>query len=287
MHQFLAEEGIEMAWIFVGGSQRSGTSIMQQLLCQSPLANSYVYEASYLRMQLSVYRDARSSFNGNMSSYFRDEAGLRNFSSLVVRAFLEHSKVHLGGHDHLILKEPHLTQFWPELYELVPESVFLLMVRDPRDVIASMVAVGEKQKQAGQRYLFTQRDIPALCEHMISFYAPVLNIEDPGFRDRLAIVLYENLVQQPRQALKEISGFTGIDFESIDETASPDTGAVRTDWIHQSALYSPWATEVSGQKVSDSRVGNYRTILTPSEIAQVEEICEPFFEWFRYDRCAA
>lgn len=276
-----------MAWIFVGGSQRSGTSVMQQLLCQSALTNPYVFEASYLRLQVSLYKDTKTNFSGNHASYFGDEAGLRQFSSLVVRAFLEQSRKNLGNPAHLVLKEPHLTRVWPELYELVPESIFLLMVRDPRDVIASMVEVGQKQAQIGQRYLFTQRNIPELCQHFLAFYAPVLNISDPEFRERLAIVLYENLARNPRQTLKEVSGFTGIDFESIDVSDTPDTGHVTQDVLSRSAHYAPWATELSGRKVSESKIGNYRNVLTSSEIAEVEDHCAPFFEWFQYERRAA
>ena len=186
-----------------------------------------------------------------------------------------------------MLKEPHLTRVWPELYELVPDSIFLLMVRDPRDVIASMVEVGQKQAQIGQRYLFTQRNIPELCQRFLAFYAPALNITDSGFRDRLAIVLYENLARNPRQTLKEISGFTGIDFESIDVSDAPDTGHVTQEVLSRSAHYAPWATELSGRKVSESKIGNYQNVLTPSEIAEVEEHCAPFFEWFQYERRAA
>jgi hypothetical protein len=276
-----------MGWIFVGGSQRSGTSVMQQLLCQSSLTNPYIFEASYLRQLVTVYRDARNSFRGNDSSYFRDETDLREFNSLLVRAFLEHTRRHLNDCTHLVLKEPHLTQVWPDLYELVPESVFLLMIRDPRDVIASMIEVGERQKAAGQSYLFTQRNIPQLCQHFISFYSPVLNVEDPEFKSRLAIILYENLASNPDQTLKEISSFTGIDFQSIDTTAQPESGLVNYEQLAASKHYSPWSTEVSGRKVSESRVGNYRNVMTPSEIAQVEELCEPFFDWFQYARRAA
>jgi hypothetical protein len=277
----------KMAWIFVGGSQRSGTSVMQQLLCQSPLTNPYIFEASYLRQLVTVYQDASLSFRGNYSSYFKDETDLREFNSLLVRAFLEHTRQHLNNCTHLVLKEPHLTRVWPSLYELVPEAVFLLMIRDPRDVIASMIEVGERQKAAGQSYLFTERNIQKLCDHFIGFYAPALNVTDPGFRERMAIVLYENLATNPAQALKQISGFTGIDFEAIDPAASPESGLVSYQQITSSKHFSPWATELSGQKVSESKVGNYRNVLTPSEIAQVEEHCEPFFDWFNYSRRAA
>ncbi|MCP4171573.1 MAG: sulfotransferase [Fuerstiella sp.] len=275
-----------MSYIFVGGSQRSGTSIAQQILCQHPDANPYVFESSFLRQLVCCYSEARSNFNNNHKSYFGDLQGLRNFNCGVVQAFLEQVNVRLGNHSHLILKEPHLTLVWPHLYELVPQAQFLMIVRDPRDVIASMVQVGARQKAAGQYYEFVNRDMPRLCRHFLSFYEPSFSVQDENFKNQLAVVHYEELVNDPKQMLQEIASFTGISFDQIDTEQTPDTGHVQPQTT-TSALYSPWVTEVSGQKLSKGRVGNYLNVLTPSEVAQVEEHCSEFFEWFGYSRQAA
>ena len=276
-----------MAYIFVGGSQRTGTSIMQQTLCQLPGANPYVYESTYLRLQLEAFAQARHNFSRNHEVYFGSLDGLIQFHSGVVRAFLLHTAQRLGNCEHLILKEPHLTLFWPELFELVPESMFLMMIRDPRDVIASMVEVGRRQKEIGQEYLFADRDIPAMCDHFLSFYSPAFSVTDERFRKRLAIVHYEEMVTDPVQLLKEITVFTGLPFDAIDAGAKPAHGHVEPVSTASSQMYSPWVTEVSGQKLSPKRVGNYAKVLTPDEIAIVEERCADMFEWFGYSRKAA
>lgn len=276
-----------MSLILVGGSQRSGTSATQQLLCQLPEANPYLYEASFLRMQVACYADAKASFANNHASYFGELQHLQNFQSGVVRAFLENtSRIH-GGCEHLILKEPHLTMYWPHLYELIPDAWFLMMIRDPRDVIASMVQVGERQKSLGQNYLFTERDMLKLCEHFVAFYRPAFEISDQGFRDRLAVLHYENVVSDPRTALEQVAGFTEIPFDTINPDAAPDTGLVQQNVISASQHFQPWATEVNGKKITSSRVGRYREVLTPEEIRLVEEYCADFFEWFGYSRAAA
>lgn len=276
-----------MSYIFIGGSQRTGTSLLQQLLCQLPGTNPYVYESSYLRMLVSCYTEAREGFSLNHASYFGDPEGLREFNSGVVNAFLQYSAARLGHCDHLVLKEPHLTLFWPELFELVPEAMFIGMMRDPRDAIASMVEVGQRQKKLGQQYEFTNRNVAKLCDSFLSFYGPAFGSECQEFRARLAIVHYEKLVTDPVSMLEEISEFTGLPFSSIDPFAAPDMGHVKSETVGNSAHYSPWATDVSGKKVSASRIGNYRNVLTPSEIAIVEEKCGAFFEWFGYDQKAA
>lgn len=278
-----------MAWIFVGGSQRSGTSLLQQLLCQPPLTNPYIYECAYLYQLASVYDGVRASFSRNHQCYFSNADEFIQFHSLLVRAFLEHTKTHLQADSHLVLKEPHLTRLWPSLYELIPDAIFLMIVRDPRDIVASMVTVGEKQKMLGQAYFFTERNIPQLCQHLLSFYEPALSVTDAGFRERLSIVLYEQLVSQPETTLQQISGVTGIDFLSGGRHAvqGSTNSIVDEDWNRRSKLYFPWVTELSGKAVSESKVGSFRTVLTESEIQQVEEHCSAFFEWFGYERHAA
>ena len=276
-----------MTYIFVGGSQRTGTSIAQQILCQHPDANPYVFECSFLRQLVCCYSEARDHFNQNHVSYFDNLQNLRNFNAGVVHAFLEQVQARLGNHQHLILKEPHLTQVWPCLFELVPEALFLMIVRDPRDAIASMVQVGERQKSAGQHYEFVNRDMARLCRHFMSFYEPAFAVKDQQFRQQLAVVHYEELVNAPAQTLRDIASFTSISFDSIDTNETPDPGHVQQQQTTSSPLYSPWKTEVSGKKLTKARVGNYQNVLTPAEVTQVEEHCAEFFEWFGYKRQAA
>lgn len=276
-----------MAYVFVGGSQRSGTSIMQQLLCQLPDANPYLYEASFLRQLVSTYSQGRNGFDRNHDSYFASVQSLRDFMSGVVHAFLEQVQRHLGGVPHLVLKEPHLTMYWPFLFELVPEAHFLLMVRDPRDVVASMVRVGEKQRQNGEESVFTERDIPALCQHLQEFYRLTLGFENAEFRSRLGIILYEDLVADPKATLLQIAQFTGLPFDSLDPSADPTRTLVQQERIQADKAYSPWATDVSGKKLAAGRVGNHRTVLTEPEIDQVEHHCADFLNMFGYRAHAA
>ncbi|APZ93679.1 sulfotransferase family protein [Fuerstiella marisgermanici] len=276
-----------MTYIFVGGSQRSGTSIAQQMLCQLPAANPYLHEASFLRSLVQCYVDARTNYDRNEHCYFDSVQELRNFQSGVVHAFLEGLTQRLSKPLHLILKEPHLTILWPFLFELVPEAKFLLMVRDPRDVIASMITVGEKLKRLGQQYLFVDRDIPSLCAHFLSFYQPAFAVKSSEFRRQLGVVHYEELVTDPQQTLVDITKFTGVGFDQIDLDAPLRPGMVKTEEFKKSNFFSPWTTELSGLNPSKTRIGNHVNVLTPVETALVEYHCADFFEWFGYRRSAA
>ena len=101
------------------------------------------------------------------------------------------------------------------------------------------------------------------------------------------MVHYEELVVDPRQTLRDIAKFTKISFDRIDPRQTPDPGHVRQETTTTDPLYSPWVTDVSGQKLSKGRVGNHRNVLTRTEVHQVEEHCGDFFDWFGYRRQAA
>ena len=287
-HRYVDHQGgLKVTYVFVGGSQRSGTSITQQLLCQLPDANPYVYEVSYLRLLASNYREGRTGFVQNFSAYFGDLQSFRDFNSGVVHAFLEHARNQLGGAAHLILKEPHLTLYWPFLFELVPEAWYLMVVRDPRDAIASMVRVGEKQKVLGQHYLFVERDIAAMCRHFLSFYEPSFSSSDDRFKQRLGVIHYEELMTDPLRMLRDISKYTGLPFDQIDPSIPPDPGLYRKDDGENGNMFLPWVTDVTGAKVTRSRIGNYRDVLTSAEVDIVERECSEFIDWFGYHRKAA
>ena len=129
--------------------------------------------------------------------------------------------------------------------------------------------------------------MPRLCRHFLSFYEPAFGVKDEQFRQQLAVVHYEELVNDPQTMLREIATFTGISFDQIDTDETPDPGHVQQETTTESALYAPWVTELSGKKLSTGRVGNYLNVLTTTEVAQVEEHCVDFFEWFGYRRQAA
>ena len=50
---------------------------------------------------------------------------------------------------------------------------------------------------------------------------------------------------------------------------------------------APWTTELHGKAVSDSQIGKFREILSPEDIAIIEEECQAVMRPFKYDTLAA
>ena len=271
-----------MAHFFVGGSQRTGTTLLQLVLCQDQTANPMIREASYVRNLVSLYCDSKRQLSANLADYFDSLQDVRDFHAALLFAFLQRTASRFGNCGNLVLKEPALTIFFPDLAELLTDARFLMIVRDPRDAIASMIRVGQKQESLGQRYIFASRDIPKLCQHYRSFYAPVFNSPNQQFRDRILVVRYEDLVRRPDEIVKSLRVFTGLALDRFDPTSELDYGRVDVQSMANQPVYQPWTTELSGRPISDAGVGRRRDVLTEEEIRQVELCCKDFFESFNY-----
>lgn len=273
-----------MAIFFVGGSQRSGTTLLQTVLCQDPEVNPLIQEAKYLRHLLSGYQFGRQMFDRETKDYFVDLDQYRNFNSRIVRSFLKNTLSIYKPARHLVLREPHLTMLFPELAELLPRAKFVCVVRDPRDVIASMVRVGQKlgthAASDAMGRLFQARDMTALSRHVMSFYRPVIKNAADGLRGRLLFLRYEDLVAEPGAAVQKLRGFTGIALGTYDAATEPDTG--RVNYRQLDEYRSAWSTEQYTGKVTDSRIGAHAEVLDEAECLEIAKQCAGFMHRFGY-----
>jgi hypothetical protein len=274
-----------MSWIFVGGSQRGGTTLLQTLLCQDAEANPLIQEAKYLRHLVAAYRFGKSQFQLETRDYFRDADSYLAFNRKLIRAFLDNTLSLFPGRKHLVLREPHLTMLFPELAELLPKARFLCVMRDPRDVIASMIEVGKKLQAQGtatdaMARLFIGRNMDQLSQHVMSFYEPVFRNRAKGLRERIHFLRYEDLVREPEQQLQILRRFTGLKLDGVDPHADPDMGKVDHD--RGSDYQRAWKTDKDGKAIADDRIGRYLKVLDPKEVAAIEKNCGRVMTRFKY-----
>lgn len=277
-----------MKSIFVGGSQRSGTSMLSRILSQGPETPPALAECAYLRVLVQAYQLGQLNFEGETSSYFESRETLQAYHSRLIRDFLEYVLQRYAPVMSLVLKEPHMTLLFPELYQLLPESKFVLIVRDPRDIVVSMLKVGERMAQQGKRSgLFQRHMIPAMVNEIKRFYAPslVYRERDPGFRNACHYLKYEALVREPVQQVEALRRFTGLSLSEFDPQ-QPLQSAFRKD-SEQSQRHSFWRTELSKQPISDQSVAQFQDSLTPDEIALIEREGADFMTAFGYQPVSA
>ena len=268
-----------MGYVFVGGSPRSGTSMLQLLLCQFERTNPMLRDVTYLRGLVTLYEAALEDFANDTHYYFDDVGEFQSFHAGLVETFLERQLSRFPGAEHLVLKDAPLTRFFPLLFELVPTARFVLIVRDPRDAIASMITVGEKMKAVGQRHLFQDRNPLKLCEYFKGYYRSCFHSTDPAFRERTLLVKYEDVVRHPEVVMPRLSAFTGLAFQ-FDPASPPDAGAV--DYAKVEEKHRCWHTDRFGKAVDPSSVGRYQQILTSGEAEEIARLCQDIMDQFGY-----
>lgn len=285
-----------MRVILIGGAQRTGTTLVNQILCAVPGAHRRLREAAYLRRLVAVYTDCRRAADPSvlLADYFDDAEDLRRFHAGLARAFLERTAARLGREGALdlpplhilVLKEPHLTLHFPECFDLLGEAVrFVVMVRDPRDVVASMRRVADRLAAGGMAHFVTQkrRDAAALAKAMLQMYGRVLTASSEVFRRRVHFLRYEDLVGRPLEAADWLGRVLDIDMGGFDpalpleppSSAGDDTRPV-------GAFVEAWRGEGFGGHVLTSRVGTWPEMLTEDEAARVMAVCAEFNRKFGY-----
>ncbi len=274
-----------MAVFFVGGSQRSGTTLLQTILCQDEAVNPLIHEAKYLRHLVRAYGYGKRWYKEETRDYFRDRRQYVTFNRQIVRSFLRNVRGLFPNASHLVLREPHLTRWFLELGELVPEAKFLCVVRDPRDAVASLIEVGHKMPESSKIYdsvgrILNSGNIKAIADHYLGFYYHVLNFAPAKFLPRLLFLRYEDLVTEPESSIRSLRDFTGIELKHFDPYKDPDTGRVHYDELADNR--KAWTTESNQKGITNSRIGRYAEVLTETQIRELTEHLADFMSRFDY-----
>ncbi len=266
--------------LFVGGAMRSGTTLLQRVLCSTPATNPLIAECRYLFSVLRLHEETLRHFDLRGRDYFGDPDGLAAFTQDICRDFIARTRRLYPNAEHLVLKSPELTQFFPLLARWFPACRFVVVLRDPRDAIASMTEISGKARAKGQRSQIAElgRDMARYCGAFMSNYAP-LTQDKEKWADRLLLVRYEDLVRDPG-VIATLSRFTGLALtvEAIARAGDLASLDARKASAMSAEFYAPlWA-----EGVTDSRVGRFRERLNAAEIAEIEWHCAEFGKTFGY-----
>lgn len=152
---------------------------------------------------------------------------------------------------------PRNALFIDEILKLFPRAYIIAMIRDPRDVLLS-------QKRKWKRRFLGAKTIP-LKESFRSWinYHPITitrlwkastqTILKYAKNERVRVVRFEDLLENPQQTVEQLCAFTGLSF-STEMLNVPKVGSSHTDDNPQSV------------GISSDNKGNYMKGLSASEI---------------------
>lgn len=196
--------------VFVGGAPRSGTTLVQRLLG----AHSRIYagpEFDYVpRIVLLRNSMAASVRQGRISAIVDEQA-----VDVTIRLFLERifgAKVAKEGCDIFSEKTPSNLLVFDELLDIFPEAKFIFVLRDPRDIVASMKEVKGKYRSHGERE-------PPFCRNVLLSAREINRYWSSGFNalkksDRVKAVYYEDIIANPTVEAAKLCVLLGISPEN-------------------------------------------------------------------------
>lgn len=268
--------------LFVGGAIRSGTTLLQRLLSQSPDCNDMVAECQYLLWQMNLYQTWQGRFEPMLEEFFGERKRFDQYTQKFVQDFLAHARTTLNSPKTLLLKSPQLTPYFPTLTRWIPEAGVVVIVRDPRDVIVSMLEVGERQSKdkTPSEIAAAGRDMTALAGYYKSFYADVVN-QRRLMGDRILFIRYKRLVESPRELIEAICFKFGlrtppVGFESMVATEK------NLQWHGRTDADGVFWTPFYGKPVDPTRVGRFQASLSSDEVAVIENVCADMNQVFGF-----
>ncbi len=238
--------------IFIGGHARSGTTMMQGLICSSDDTIGVTEESTYFRMLGAAFYVGRGSSHSR--DYFDNEKDLLCFHREIIEKYLRHVDSRFGPEKILVQKSPSTTRFFPQVSVLMPNARFVVMVRDFRDIIASQTVRFAKAKwqlnvdDELKQFVGTHERLRKYRRHL---------------RERFLFVRYERLVFFPNETLSEIARYLNI---SLEDNIADSTWSIKRD------TSKPDASPLDGKPVSRSRVGTYRSILDKTTLRKLEDM---------------
>ncbi|MGB2932913.1 MAG: sulfotransferase, partial [Methyloceanibacter sp.] len=180
----------------------------------------------------------------------------------------------IGAKSVLVLKDPNLVQVDAETAAIFPDAIRIACLRDPRDIAASFLRIGQRERPEGQSGKYRRRDIDFIGKKILASYAPLMGGEE---RSNLHLVRYEDVATKPGETLEMLARATGLEL-SLERIDNPV-------WLDADARHeASWISELEGQGPSSASVGAYKTVMRPNEIALTEQICSPFMAWAGYER---
>ncbi|UTW57912.1 sulfotransferase [Kordiimonas sp. SCSIO 12603] len=266
--------------LFLGGAPRSGTTWVQLLLFHSGLFASsqetHLFSGYLKSLQnsWSFYSSDKPARDGVGIGAFMDEATMLTHA----KAFTDHVLAGIAktvpNAPFLLEKTPSHIQHTDFIWQLYPAARMVHIVRDPRAVVASLIAASNSW--AGKWAAPVARKNIWTWKNHIAKGREIEN--DP----RVYTLKYEDLLQSPVAGLRELYRWLGKDIP--DAALQEAIDACALDKVKDGKVEAPW-------KMSSEPKGFYRKAgtdawkneLSREDIMLIEELCSEEMVHYGYE----
>jgi hypothetical protein len=257
--------------IIIGGAQRSGTTLFQTLMANALPQSPVLSEDHILCDIIAAYNRAKVNWH-KTSIYYETRDDLYKYFSKIALLHIDNLIARYQGSEYFVLKDPSFSKYLNEISEILPDSNLFLCVRDPRDIVASYIKIGIRDKKNSENNQYADRNISFICKRINQAYNTILKYKLPS---RLIIVKYEDLVINTNALIRSLSKQAHLPLEI------PDYNQMK--WLDDHLRHTKtWITELERHSPSSENIGNYKMILSNQEKIQIEQECMLIFKMFEY-----
>ncbi len=270
-----------MVWIF--GSGRSGSTWLRSMM--GDVNDHRVWEEPMVGRLFGEFHKQAQENNTVSANFIMGDPIRRGWIHSIRNFTLDgafYSNPNLKPNETLVVKEPNGSIGAPLLMEALPESCMILLIRDPRDVIASVLDAARKgswlyerldKGAAKQKQLADNKPDLFVRRRANIYFQSVTNAERAFNKHRgpKTLVRYEDLRTNTLETMKRIYSELGIDADPKDLVRVVEKHA----WEN-----IPKEEKGQGKVHRKATPGGWREDLTPEQARIVENVTAAFLERF-------
>jgi sulfotransferase family protein len=263
----------DVVWIF--GSGRSGSTWLRKMMGE--MSGHWVWEEPMVGGLFGEFYDRAPQENRRSAHFVMGEPVRRGWIRSIRTFVLDtagYSNPGLRPGDYLIVKEPNGSVGAPLLMEALPESRMILLIRDPRDVVASMLDAaregGWHRERFGRgpvaRRALADRKPDRFVRMKTRTYLRGVSAARRAFHahtGKKTLVRYEDLVADTLSTMKRIYSELGIPAREEELTRA----VAKHSWKNM-----PEEEKGGGKFYRKGIPGGWREDLTPKQVAIVERM---------------